>query len=135
MDQAREPQHLISAAGRRQHGICGHQSRSGRPRRRPARGTRPCRRRDLRTAAGPGLRRRRRRPGRRRQQGLRAGAGAVAGAWHPGPAGPGRACAVRLDSGTYGICEQCGNKIPTARLEAFPFVTLCVTCKQLEERH
>jgi DnaK suppressor protein len=42
---------------------------------------------------------------------------------------------AQLDAGTYGICESCGNRIPTARLEAFPFVTLCVTCKQLEERH
>jgi DnaK suppressor protein len=42
---------------------------------------------------------------------------------------------ARLDAGTYGVCEGCGNRIPTARLEAFPFVTLCVRCKQLEERH
>lgn len=41
---------------------------------------------------------------------------------------------ARLDEGTYGRCEKCGNAIPTARLEAFPAVTLCVSCKQLEER-
>jgi DnaK suppressor protein len=41
---------------------------------------------------------------------------------------------ARLDAGTYGRCERCGNEIPKARLEAFPSVTLCVTCKQLEER-
>jgi phage/conjugal plasmid C-4 type zinc finger TraR family protein len=40
----------------------------------------------------------------------------------------------RLDAGTYGHCERCGNPIPQARLEAFPSVTLCVTCKQIEER-
>jgi phage/conjugal plasmid C-4 type zinc finger TraR family protein len=40
----------------------------------------------------------------------------------------------RLDRGTYEFCERCGNPIPRARLEAFPSVTLCVTCKQLEER-
>jgi DnaK suppressor protein len=40
----------------------------------------------------------------------------------------------RLDSGTYGRCERCGNAIPKARLEAFPSVTLCVACKQIEER-
>jgi DnaK suppressor protein len=40
----------------------------------------------------------------------------------------------RLDAGTYGRCERCGNAIPKARLEAFPSVTLCVTCKQIEER-
>jgi DnaK suppressor protein len=41
---------------------------------------------------------------------------------------------ARLDTGTYGQCERCGKAIPKARLEAFPSVTLCVTCKQLEER-
>lgn len=41
---------------------------------------------------------------------------------------------ARLDEGTYGYCERCGNPIPTARLEAFPSVTLCVACKQIEER-
>ncbi|MGB9378742.1 MAG: TraR/DksA C4-type zinc finger protein [Mycobacteriales bacterium] len=40
----------------------------------------------------------------------------------------------RLDNGTYGRCERCGNPIPKARLEAFPSVTLCVACKQHEER-
>jgi DnaK suppressor protein len=40
----------------------------------------------------------------------------------------------RLDAGTYGRCERCGNPIPKARLEAFPSVTLCVSCKQIEER-
>jgi len=40
----------------------------------------------------------------------------------------------RLDAGTYGICERCGKQIAKARLEAFPTVTLCVSCKQLEER-
>jgi DnaK suppressor protein len=40
----------------------------------------------------------------------------------------------RLDAGTYGRCERCGNPIPKARLEAFPSVTLCVSCKQHEER-
>ena len=41
---------------------------------------------------------------------------------------------ARLDEGKYGSCERCGNPIPTARLEAFPSVTLCVSCKQIEER-
>jgi RNA polymerase-binding protein DksA len=40
----------------------------------------------------------------------------------------------RLDAGTYGRCENCGKPIPKARLQAFPRVTLCVTCKQREER-
>ncbi|WP_213453988.1 TraR/DksA family transcriptional regulator [Rhizomonospora bruguierae] len=40
----------------------------------------------------------------------------------------------RLDEGGYGMCERCGNPIPVERLAAFPSATLCVTCKQLEER-
>jgi RNA polymerase-binding protein DksA len=40
----------------------------------------------------------------------------------------------RIDDGTYGICERCGNPIGKARLQAFPRATLCVTCKQREER-
>lgn len=40
----------------------------------------------------------------------------------------------RLDEGSYGWCERCGNPIPVERLAAFPSATLCVTCKQLEER-
>jgi len=40
----------------------------------------------------------------------------------------------RLDSGTYGTCENCGNPIGKARLQAFPRATLCVSCKQREER-
>ena len=35
----------------------------------------------------------------------------------------------RVDEGTYGTCELCGNPIPEARLEALPEATLCVTCK------
>jgi RNA polymerase-binding protein DksA len=40
----------------------------------------------------------------------------------------------RLEDNTYGICESCGNPIGKARLQAFPRATLCVTCKQREER-
>jgi DnaK suppressor protein len=40
----------------------------------------------------------------------------------------------RLDEGSYGWCERCGNPIPVERLAAYPSATLCVTCKQLEER-
>ena len=41
---------------------------------------------------------------------------------------------ARIDSGTYGICESCRKPIGKARLQAFPRATLCVTCKQREER-
>lgn len=40
----------------------------------------------------------------------------------------------RLDDGSYGWCERCGDAIPVERLAAFPSATLCVKCKQLEER-
>ena len=40
----------------------------------------------------------------------------------------------RLGEGNYGWCEKCGNAIPVERLAAFPSATLCVHCKQLEER-
>jgi RNA polymerase-binding protein DksA len=41
---------------------------------------------------------------------------------------------ARIDNGTYGICENCGNPIGKARLQVFPRATLCMTCKQREER-
>ena len=41
---------------------------------------------------------------------------------------------ARIDAGTYGRCERCGREIPEERLEAVPYATLCVACKQLEER-
>lgn len=40
----------------------------------------------------------------------------------------------RLDAGTYGRCESCADPIAKARMLAFPSATLCVTCKQREER-
>jgi DnaK suppressor protein len=40
----------------------------------------------------------------------------------------------RIKSGTYGVCESCGEPIGKARLQAFPRATLCVACKQREER-
>ncbi len=41
---------------------------------------------------------------------------------------------ARVDEGTYGNCESCGKPIGAARLEAYPRATLCVACKQREER-
>ena len=34
----------------------------------------------------------------------------------------------KLDDGTYGVCDGCGQEIPGARLEAMPDSVLCVTC-------
>jgi DnaK suppressor protein len=36
---------------------------------------------------------------------------------------------AKIDLGTYGICEKCGEDIPEERLEALPFAALCVKCK------
>ena len=41
---------------------------------------------------------------------------------------------ARIDAGTYGTCESCGEPIGKARLQAFPRAVLCVSCKQREER-
>jgi RNA polymerase-binding protein DksA len=41
---------------------------------------------------------------------------------------------VRISNGTYGRCESCGQPIGKMRLMAFPRATLCLTCKQREER-
>jgi DnaK suppressor protein len=35
----------------------------------------------------------------------------------------------KIDAGSYGRCEQCGNEIVAARLQALPHAALCVTCK------
>ncbi|MCW4602867.1 TraR/DksA C4-type zinc finger protein [Janibacter hoylei] len=41
---------------------------------------------------------------------------------------------ARLEDGTYGICENCGNPIGKLRLQAYPRATLCMTCKSRQER-
>ncbi|MEV4187250.1 TraR/DksA family transcriptional regulator [Streptosporangium canum] len=41
---------------------------------------------------------------------------------------------ARIDAGTYGVCESCHKPIGKERLQAFPRATLCVACKQREER-
>jgi RNA polymerase-binding protein DksA len=41
---------------------------------------------------------------------------------------------ARLDDGSYGACESCGRPVGKMRLQAFPRATLCVSCKQLQER-
>jgi len=41
----------------------------------------------------------------------------------------------RLDKGTYGACESCGKPVGKHRLQAFPRATLCLSCKEAEERY
>ena len=40
----------------------------------------------------------------------------------------------KIEDGTYGICERCGGKINPKRLESRPVATLCIKCKQEQER-
>jgi DnaK suppressor protein len=40
---------------------------------------------------------------------------------------------ARIDSGTYGVCESCGEQISIKRLEARPVTTLCIECKTRQE--
>jgi RNA polymerase-binding transcription factor DksA len=35
----------------------------------------------------------------------------------------------KLENGTYGVCEKCGENIPKERLKALPYASLCVRCK------
>lgn len=39
----------------------------------------------------------------------------------------------RIDEGTYGICEECGEEISESRLEARPVTRLCIHCKANQE--
>lgn len=41
---------------------------------------------------------------------------------------------ARIEDGSYGICESCGEPIGKLRVMAFPRATLCMSCKQREER-
>lgn len=41
----------------------------------------------------------------------------------------------RLDTGRYGICEDCGCEIEKLRLKALPFVRLCVKCQSAQEKN
>jgi DnaK suppressor protein len=40
----------------------------------------------------------------------------------------------KLFDGTYGVCEECGKRIPEARLRLIPAASLCVACKRHRER-
>ena len=41
---------------------------------------------------------------------------------------------LRIEDGSYGVCESCGQPIGKMRVMAFPRATLCLSCKQREER-
>ena len=39
----------------------------------------------------------------------------------------------KLQNGTYGLCEECGQEIDIKRLEVNPLARYCITCKQHKE--
>jgi DnaK suppressor protein len=41
---------------------------------------------------------------------------------------------ARIENGSYGVCESCGQPIGKMRVMAYPRATLCLPCKQREER-
>lgn len=40
----------------------------------------------------------------------------------------------RIDEGTFGVCENCEEEISVKRLEARPVTTLCIRCKEEQEK-
>ncbi|MFC7361461.1 TraR/DksA family transcriptional regulator [Nocardioides astragali] len=44
------------------------------------------------------------------------------------------AALARLDAGTYGVCERCGEPVGEARLEALPAARTCIGCAARERR-
>lgn len=44
-----------------------------------------------------------------------------------------RAALQRIEDGTYGVCEECGEDISLARLKARPVTRLCINCKARQE--
>jgi len=43
------------------------------------------------------------------------------------------AALVKVQEGTYGLCEDCGKRINKTRLEALPYVTRCLNCQLVSE--
>ena len=40
----------------------------------------------------------------------------------------------KIENGSFGVCDDCGEKISVKRLEARPETTLCIRCKEDQER-
>jgi RNA polymerase-binding transcription factor len=40
----------------------------------------------------------------------------------------------KIEAGAFGVCDDCGDRISTKRLEARPETTLCIRCKEDQER-
>ena len=46
-----------------------------------------------------------------------------------------KAALVRIEEGSFGVCQSCGNPIAPERLEAIPTARLCISCKQKAGHH
>ena len=44
-----------------------------------------------------------------------------------------QAALARIDAGTYGLCDTCGETISAARLTAMPTARRCVSCQERQE--
>ncbi len=40
----------------------------------------------------------------------------------------------KIDDGTYGRCDRCGEMIKLERLRAIPYATFCISCQEKLER-
>lgn len=40
----------------------------------------------------------------------------------------------RIEDGSFGRCEECGARIPQARLEAIPYAAMCIQCASQREQ-
>ncbi len=45
------------------------------------------------------------------------------------------AAEARMDAGTYGICIDCAEPVPYARLEAYPTAKRCIRCQEIREQN
>jgi RNA polymerase-binding transcription factor DksA len=41
----------------------------------------------------------------------------------------------RIEAGTYGRCQECGQSIMPERLKILPYATLCVNCQSAQEKN
>jgi DnaK suppressor protein len=41
---------------------------------------------------------------------------------------------IRIEDGSFGICERCEEPISSKRLDARPVTTLCIRCKEEQEK-
>ena len=39
----------------------------------------------------------------------------------------------RIEDGSYGLCDKCGEKIPESRLKAIPYAAQCIQCASEQE--